>query len=513
MSNFSRVLRDQALRRPDAVAVIYEDRRTTYAELDRKVDAVAQVLQELGIGAGDRVAIVALNSDTFLHIAFATWRVGAVLVPLNHRLQVQETAYLLEHSGARAVFAETGFADLVDAALAGRSGEVKRVAMDAPVDGWTSLTDALPAAPEAVADCARTMDDVQRIMYTSGTTSRPKGVIVTHGMATWNVLIQTIELGLDEHEKVLISSPLYHIAALDAPGLAALAVGGTLVVCRRFDAGDVWRAIREERVTGGIMVASMLHRLKLDDAAGDGASMRYLIFGIASRQLYDDIRSMFPSTRLIQAYGLTECCSGVTYMDALHLVEKRGSAGPALPFLEVAVLDPEGRPLPPGTPGEIAVRGPKTTPGYWRDPQETEQLLRGGWLHTGDAGTLDEDGYLVVTDRIKDMIRSGGENVASLEIEAVLYEHPAVHEAAVVGRPDAAWGEVPRAFVVLKPRREVSEAELVAHCRAQLAGFKTPKEVVLLASLPRNESGKVLKRDLRQWLPPVSPELIHESES
>jgi acyl-CoA synthetase (AMP-forming)/AMP-acid ligase II len=229
-----------------------------------------------------------------------------------------------------------------------------------------------------------------------------------------------------------------------------------------------------------------------------------MMFGAASGELYRDIRREFPTTQLVQSYGMTEACSIISTIPEAFAVEKYGSVGTAAPFMELQVVGPDDGPLAPGEAGEIVIRGPKVTPGYWGDPQRSQEAWRNGWFHTGDVGVMDEDGFLSITDRLKDMIRSGGENVASSEIERVIYEHEAVHEVAVVGVPDERWQEVPKAFVVLKRGAELTPEDLIAHCRAHLASFKTPKHVEFLQALPRNPSGKVLKRELRKFSSPIA---------
>jgi acyl-CoA synthetase (AMP-forming)/AMP-acid ligase II len=275
--------------------------------------------------------------------------------------------------------------------------------------------------------------------------------------------------------------------------------GGALVLMRKFEPALALDIMERHGVTGGIFVQAMLHGLRAASGAGrDLSSLRWVIFGAAAGELYREIRQMLPTTRLIQAYGMTEACSAIAYMDEAHEMSKLGSAGSAVPFVVFLVVDDQNRAVPPGVAGEIVLRGPKVTPGYWADEQLTADAWRGGWFHTGDVGVVDTDGFITITDRLKDMIRSGGENVAGQEIERVLYTHPEVSEAAVIGVPDPRWQEVPKAFVVRKDGSAITEQEVIAHCRASLASFKTPKYVEFRESLPRNPSGKVLKRVLRE---------------
>jgi fatty-acyl-CoA synthase len=500
--NFGRLVDIQRVRRGTEPALITEDgEQWTYERLADAVHATAAFLTERGVGRGDRVALMGMNSAEYVAAVLAVYRLGAVAVPLNYRLQSEELEFLVRDSGAVAVMADADFIDVLDPICDDRSIGTRLV-----VHGSSATTTWLPLS-QVMADhsgsraplCPVSFDDPQRIMYTSGTTSRPKGVVITHGMASLNVIAQTSELELTSSDTALVSSPLYHVAAWDSPGIGVLFNGGRLVIMRRFDAPLALRLIEEHRVTGGIFVQAILHGLRAAaDGSRDLSSLRWIIFGAAAGELYREVQEMLPSTRLVQAYGMTEACSCIAYMDVAHAVSKRGSVGTAVPFVEYRVVDPSDHDAGPGVPGEVVLRGPKVTPGYWHDEELTAEAWRGGWFHTGDVGMVDEDGFLYITDRLKDMIRSGGENVASQEIERVIYNHPLVAEAAVVGIPDPRWQEVPRAYIVLKPGASLSEGELIAYCRDHLASFKTPKSVVFLGELPRNPSGKVLKRVLRE---------------
>ncbi|MGI5242232.1 long-chain-fatty-acid--CoA ligase [Dactylosporangium sp. CA-139066] len=497
--NYGRVVDVQRVRREQEPALITEGEVWTYGRLADSVGSFAAYLAEHGVGKGDRVAIEGMNSPEFVCAVLAIYRLGAVAVPLNYRLQEEELGYLLKNSGSVALLADREFVAVLARATDGFPLRAK-VSLDGEEAGWDSFADIMvryEGRSTPVAEVAA--GDPQRIMYTSGTTSRPKGVTVTHGMAALNALVQLSELGLTSADRVLVSSPLYHVAAWDAPGVAVLFAGGAMVLMRKFEPATALDMMERHGVTGGIFVQAMLHGLR--SASGDGrdlSRLRWVIFGAAAGELYREIREMLPTTRLVQAYGMTEACSAIAYMDEAHAVSKLGSAGSAVPFVEYRVVDENDDEVPAGVVGEIVMRGPKVTPGYWADEELTAQAWRGGWFHTGDVGMVDADGFVTITDRLKDMIRSGGENVAGQEIERVLYSHPAISEAAVIGVPDPRWQEVPKAFVVRKAGSAITEAEVIAHCRASLASFKTPKYVEFRESLPRNPSGKVLKRVLRE---------------
>jgi fatty-acyl-CoA synthase len=341
-------------------------------------------------------------------------------------------------------------------------------------------------------------------MYTSGTTDRPKGVPHTYANFYWKSADHVVALGLTHHNRLLVAGPLYHVGAFDLPGIAVLWVGGMLYVHREFDPATVLAAIQGEALTCAWLAPVMTSLLLAykERARYDVTTLQWVIGG-GERTPEERIRAFggyFTAARYIDAYGLTESCSGDTLMEAGREFEKIGSVGRALAHVEIEVRAPDGRPLPAGAPGEICLRGPKITQGYWRDPQKTAASFHGSWLRTGDVGYLDEHGFLYLTDRLKDMIISGGENLASSELERVIYQLPEVREVAVIGLPDKTWGERAVAVVVLNSGRSLDYQRLAEHCRTQLAAFKVPKELIVRDELPRNPSGKVLKRRLRDEL-------------
>jgi acyl-CoA synthetase (AMP-forming)/AMP-acid ligase II len=338
-------------------------------------------------------------------------------------------------------------------------------------------------------------------MYTSGTTGRPKGVMISHANLAWKNHAHVAELGFTAADVGLACGPLYHVGALDLITTSMISVGATTVIHRTFDATAVVDEIERSGVTA-IWAAPAMLRAILDVPGVDErdlSSVQVIIAGGEKLPIptIDRLRASFPSAWLADAYGLTETVSGDTFLDEASTLSKLGSVGRPCQYLELDLWDEQGASVPAGERGEVVLRGPKVFKGYWRDPDATRAAFAGGWFHTGDIGVRDDDGYVYIVDRLKDMIVSGGENIASSEVERVLYEHDSVVEAAVVGRPDERWGEVPLAYVVLRVGATTTPDELVEHCRAQLARFKVPKGVVLVDELPRNPSGKVLKRELR----------------
>jgi acyl-CoA synthetase (AMP-forming)/AMP-acid ligase II len=500
--NWFGVLEHHATRAPDRAITIFEGEATTYRAMADAATALAGGLHERGVGAGDVVGLLSYNCPEFLQTMFAVNYLGGVVMPINWRLAAAEVRYILEHSEAKALVCDEALVPLADEATKETGSGLLRACVSPHAgDGWTSLAELRSgvAAPERAPGDP---DDVHRLMYTSGTTGRPKGVMITHANLAWKNLAHLVEFGFTSEDLGLACGPLYHVGALDLTTTSLIAAGATTIVHRAFDAAAVLDELESSRVTTVWLAPAMVNAIMalpdVEQRALD--SVRLIINGGEKMPipLIERIQRTFPSAWFADAYGLTETVSGDTFLDRESIVTKLGSVGRPCLHLQLEVWDETGRAVPDGERGEIVLRGPKVFKGYWRDPDATAQAFAGGWFHTGDIGVRDEDGYLFIVDRLKDMIVSGGENIAGSEIERVLYEHDAVLEAAVVGRPDERWGEVPVAFVVMRPDRPATAEELIEHCRGQLARFKVPKDVTFLDALPRNPSGKVLKRDLRR---------------
>jgi acyl-CoA synthetase (AMP-forming)/AMP-acid ligase II len=462
---------------------------------------VATGLHARGVGLGDVVGLLSYNNIEFLATIFAANYLGAIAMPVNWRLAAPELRFILEHSQARALVCDEALIDLANEATHELGGDLLRIGIARErVTGWEGFADlGGDSVPRARAQVQG--DDLHRLMYTSGTTGRPKGVMLTHANLAWKNYAHIAEFGFTAADVGLASGPLYHVGALDLVTTTMIAVGATTIIHRVFDAERVVDEIERSGVTT-VWAAPAMVRAVLDVPGveqRDLSSVRVIIAGGEKMPIpyIERLRTAFPSAWLADAYGLTETVSGDTFLDRESTVSKLGSVGRACQYLELDIWDEHGTPVPPGERGEVVLRGPKVFKGYWRDPDATLEAFAGGWFHTGDIGVQDDDGYLYIVDRLKDMIVSGGENIASSEVERVLYEHDAVLEAAVVGRPDERWGEVPVAFVVLSPPATATPEELIEHCRQQLARFKVPKAVVVVDALPRNPSGKVLKRELR----------------
>ena len=495
MINLSAISAYHARCTPEAPALIFEDAVITWREFHRRVLRAAALLAARGVASGDVVALLMKNSPAFLELSFAASHVGAVLLPINFRLAADEVRYITAHAGARLLAVD-------DELEHGSDADLERLVLDerARRDSSVLASPDAETPPMALCDAA----DLYRLMYTSGTTDRPKGVMISYGNFYWKCIDHVMALDIGRGDKLLAVGPLYHVGALDLPGLAVLWMGGCMCLHREFDADAALASIEAHRLTCGWMAPVMTNAVLGLGNAGDYhvGTFKWLIGGgeRTPEQRIREFTGVFPNARYIDAYGMTETVSGDTFMEPGREIEKIGSTGRALAHVEIAIFDDDGRALPAEAEGEIVIRGPKVTSGYWRDADKTRESFHEHWLRSGDVGYLDGEGFLYLTDRKKDMIISGGENIASSEIERVIYDLAEVSEAAVVGVPDAKWGERPVAVVVLRPGAQLDFATLEAHCRERLAGFKRPRALIVRDALPRNPSGKVLKRVLRDEL-------------
>jgi len=493
MINLSSFIAFHARRTPDRCALKYGGEDISYAAFDDRIRQVAGWLASRGIGADDVVAVLMKNSAAFLELVFAASHIGAVFLPINFRLSADEVGYIVGNSGARLLIADEELAAIA-------AGDAPIVLLDEAAQA--SIVNRFSAAPAPM--YPRQPQDLMRLMYTSGTTDRPKGVMLSYDNMYWKSADQTLALGLNADTKLLVVGPLYHVGALDLPGIAVLWHGGLLSIHRNFEPAQALAAIGREKLNAAWFAPVMTTALLTcpERERYDVSSLKWAIGG-GEKTPEARIRAftgLFKNARYIDAYGLTESVGGDTFMEAGREIEKIGSTGRAIAHVAVEIRDDHGNRLPAGENGEICLRGPKVTRGYWKDPEKTKAAFFGDWFRTGDIGYLDDDGFLFLTDRKKDMIVSGCENIASSEVERVIYELPQVRECAVVGLADERWGEKAVAIVVLAENAALGLPELNDHCRARLASFKVPKQLIIRDSLPRNPSGKVLKRILRAEL-------------
>ncbi|MGW0894955.1 acyl-CoA synthetase [Saccharopolyspora sp. NPDC002578] len=475
---------------PHRTALRHDGRSTTYAELDVRVRRLAHGLRAAGVRPGDRVAYLGPNHPAYLEVLFACGSTGAVFVPVNFRLTAPEIEHVLDDSGATLLIHTSEHAATV-AALTTRARPVAVAA-----DGEIGLGADTPA--ERV-DLPVGTDDPCLIMYTSGSTGRAKGVVLTHGNLTWNCVNVLVETDLAADECALVAAPLFHAAALGMVCLPTLLKGGTVVLHSSFDPAAALAAIERERVTLMFGVPAMYDALAAHERwlDTDLSGVRTLLCCGSPVPTATIRRYLERGLSFVQGYGMTETAPGALLLDREHATGKIGSAGVPSFFTDVRVVGESGRDVDPREHGEVLVSGPNVMPGYWGLPAETAEVLRDGWFHSGDVATVDADGYVYIVDRLKDMFISGGENVHPAEVENAVHGFPGVAACAVIGVPDAKWGEVGRAVVVPAPGTTIDPAALLEYLRGRLAGYKVPRSVRFADHLPTTGSGKIRKAEVR----------------
>ncbi|MEV4105135.1 acyl-CoA synthetase [Nonomuraea sp. NPDC049649] len=494
------LLRRSAARYPAKTAVVYGELRQSYADLDRTVNRTANALAARGVRKGDRFAILSHNNHAFVVAYFALARLGAISVPINFMLGPEEVAYILEHSGATGMLVEEALLPVARSA-AGERVAVRGV-IGAGRDGWESFGDWAAHGDDAEPGVEIGDDDPIQLMYTSGTESRPKGATLSSRSLISQYVTCVVDGEMSGDDVEVHALPLYHCAQLHCFLTPGVYLGATNIVLPGADPAGILAAIEAERATKlfcppTVWIGLLRHP---DFDRRDLSSLRKGYYGasIMPVEVLKEIAARLPNVRLFNFYGQTEMAPVATILRPEEQLTRLGSAGRPALNVETRIVGEDGEPLPPGEVGEIVHRSPHAMLGYWNDPEKTAEAFRGGWFHSGDLGVMDEDGYLSVVDRKKDMIKTGGENVASREVEEAIYQHPAVAEAAVFGVPDEKWIEAVTAAVVLREGASLTAEELVAFLRERLAPFKTPKHVRFVESLPKNASGKVLKRELRE---------------
>ena len=496
--------------------VVCESLRFTYRQFDERCDRLSSALLRLGLKQGERVAFLSFNCHRLLEAYFGVPQLGAILLPLNIRLGREELAYILNDAEPSVLFFDPEFIPLVEALRPGTRSIRHWIALRGPAPAWAhpKLYDEILAEAEPAEIDYRGIDEnsVAELFYTSGTTAYPKGVMLTHRNLYLHAFYRLqAETGSDD-EVSLYTVPLFHVNSWGTPHVLTI-LGGRHVIARKFDPLAVLQMIQSERVTHLQMVPTMITALfnHPDFSQYDVSSVRVMFIGGApsSPSQVREIEEKMPRCVAKGGYGLTETSPVISIANIKdHLagepreiqLQRKATAGCALAGTEIRVVDLHGKDVKPDgiEVGEVIVRSDVVMAGYWKQPESTERAIRDDWFHTGDLATIDAEGYILIVDRAKDMILSGGENIASAEIERVLCAHPAVMECAVIAVPDDKWGEVPKALIVLRAGQTASEAEILDHCRSHLARFKAPKSVEFVPNLPKGGTGKILKKVLRE---------------
>jgi long-chain acyl-CoA synthetase len=505
MRTFGEMIKGNAERYPDKTAFIFEDRDYTFKQVNHRVNRLINALAELGVGKGDRVGILAYNCPQCFEV-IGLGKAGRVSVPLNYRSVGRELAYLVNDSGINTLILESGFVDVVNSIRQELGGVRAFICLDAAVEGMMNYEELIGRFPADEPTDEPEADDLAVLFYTSGTTGRPKGAVHTHRSLLAEIALRHDDFSPDDI--ALCVMPFFHVGGSATNLFPAFASGATTVIQRTFDEALVLQAIEKEKVTYvGLVPAMIIRLLEHSDLDRYDLSSLQTIMYVGAPMPLETLRKGIARFGGIftQLFGQTETLNLAVLRKEEHQTEgspeeikRLESAGRPLREGEIRIVDEQGRDVPLGEVGEIVARSDRMMKGYWRMPEETAKTIEDGWLHTGDVGRMDEDGYIYLVDRKKDMIISGGENIYSREVEEVLYMHPAVLEAAVVGAPDEKWGESVKAVVALKEGAAASEEEIIDFCKEHLAGYKKPRSVEFRDSLPKTASGKIRKSEIRE---------------
>jgi acyl-CoA synthetase (AMP-forming)/AMP-acid ligase II len=495
--------------------IVFEGSRWTYAQFNERVNRLAYSLSALEVKKGDRIGMLSVNCNQYMEVYFATAKLGAIFVPLNFRAKADELNYMIANAEAKILCVGSRYLDMVDSLLPQLPTIKNCISIDNASNGKFYYEDLIhtSSSDESMGEIGD--EDITILMYTAGTTGRPKGVPLTHNGFVSYVLDNVEPASPEIEERNLLTVPLYHVAGIQAM-LAAVYGGRTMVMMRQFEVGEWMETVQREQVTRAMVVPTMLKRV-IDDpdfTTYDLTSLKVITYGAAPMpfEVIKKAIEVMPWVRFINAFGQTETASTIAALGPEdHIIEgteeeqdkklKRltSSIGKPLSDVEVKIVCEEGSMLSPGEVGEILVKGPRVMTGYWGDEEKTSQVISpDGWLRTGDMGWIDDEGYIYLAGRGDDMIIRGGENISPEEVEDVLHSHHQVEEAAVIGIPDPEWGQEPRAIVSIKKGGDTTQEDIMEYCRSRLAGFKRPRSVIFVDSLPRNQLGKVLKKELRE---------------
>jgi acyl-CoA synthetase (AMP-forming)/AMP-acid ligase II len=500
---------------PDRTAIVFEGKRFSFSDLNERSNRLANALAGMGIGKGDRIAILQVNCNEYVEAYYAVAKLGAIFVPLNFRAKQNELTHMLKHSETQVLLLGKRYADMVKDMSKELPNIKHYICIEGGVEGMLDYEELLAnASPDDVfTDIAD--DDVTILMYTAGTTGLPKGVPLPHNSFSVYMLENVNPVDPDVDETNLLTMPLYHVAGIQAM-LAATYGGRCIAIMRQFDTDEWLDMAQQEKVNRAMLVPTMLKRIvdHADFGKYDLSSLRVITYGAAPMPLevIKKAIELFPGVSFINAFGQTETASTITALGPEdHKIEgteeekdkklKRltSSIGRPMPDVEIKIVGEDGSEMPHGEPGEIVAKGPRVMSGYWKDAEKTAKTLTpDGWLRTGDMGYMDEDGYIFLAGRGDDLIIRAGENISPEEVENAIYTHPAVDEVAVIGVPDPEWGQEIKAVVVLKQGMTATEEEISEHCRKEVASFKRPRYVEFIDELPRTSTGKILKRVLRE---------------
>lgn len=498
---------------PDRAAIVFEGKRTSYEQLQNRVNRLANALRDIGIGAGDRIGIVEVNTDAVVETYFASAKSDGVFVPLNFRARADELAFMIQDSAPKVLLAGGRYLDLVDSIADDLECVEHYVSLDGERDGWLSYSALIDGADDEEMWPTHDEDDLSVILFTSGTTSFPKGVMLSHNSFASYILSHVTPADPEVGESNVLTVPLYHIAGMQAM-ISAIYGGRTLAIQRQFEPSDWMRIVEEERVDRAMMVPTMLKMLMDHEEFHnrDLSSLSVITYGAAPMPVEVIRRAIveFPGVQFINAFGQTETAATITMLppddhvltgseeEIERKLKRLASIGKPLEDVEVRIVDEDAHDTPVGEVGEIVARGQRLMKGYWGQESQTAETIKDGWLYTGDLGYWDDDGYIFLAGRARDFIKRGGEMISPEEVEQVLHSHPAIEEAAIIGVEDIDWGERVRAVVVATEGRSVDEADVIEYCRQRLASYKKPESVVVVDELPRNPMGKILKRTLKE---------------
>jgi len=501
--NLGSMIRRTAHKEPGLAALVsHEGTPLTYGELDRLSNCFADSLIRMGFGKGDHLATLALNCNELLIAFFGIFKMGGLMVPINVRLAPLEMAWILDHSETSALVYSRDFEKTVGA-IRPRLPKVRSFMMfEEPASPETAGFQAiLQEGKDEFPSLEILGDDEAMIVYTAGTTGRPKGVLLTHNSIIWNCINWAHTGTFRSGDRVLQVFPLYHVAAIGNV-FTNFYLGATIYLKKIFDPKDCLETIQREKITRWGAAPTVFNMLlqtpEVDRYETNSVTLLGSGAAIMPVETSRRLKEIFPKARIFDNYGMTEASGGITTLSPEDSPRKTACVGQPLICLEMRVINEQGEDQAPGEIGEVVFRGNNLMKSYYKDSEATEEAIRGGWMHTGDLGRLDEEGFLYIVDRKKDMIITGAENVFPREVEEILYLHPKIAEAAVIGVPDPKWGEAIKAVVTLKAGESASPEEIIGFCRQQIAGFKCPKSVDFIEALPKNPAGKILKRVLRE---------------